>query len=190
MLSELNTLLFTIINIGAGHYVFVDWLFILLTSYIMYAVFVVTGFYVGIYAPLQIPKGPFRKQSLLRALEIFFSIVSTWIVVKIVKVAVGLPRPFEVLESIKVLAPIEGGTSFPSGHSALTMALATAVYFYYPRLGKLLIAFSIMVGLSRIFVGVHYPLDVIVGLVCGYIVPLCIHTLFTFVKIARSKEKA
>jgi len=184
MLNDLNVLLFTLINTGAGHYVFVDWMFILFTSYIMYAVFIIVGFYVGIYSPLRIPRGVLRTQSLFRAGEILLNVVSTWVVVKIIKVIVALPRPFEVLESIKVLAPIKGGTSFPSGHAGLTMALATAVYFYYPRLGKLLFVFAFIVALSRIFVGVHYPLDVAVGLMLGYLVPKCIHTLLKFVKIA------
>lgn len=184
MLNELNVLVFTLINIGAGQYAFVDWMFILFTSYLMYAVFVIVGFYVGIYTPFRIPRGALRTESLLRAGEILLHVVSTWIVVKTIKVIVALPRPFEVLESISVLAPIKGGTSFPSGHSGLTMALATAVYFYYPRLGKLLFAFACIVALSRIFVGVHYPLDVVVGLMLGYLVPKCIHTLLQFVKIA------
>lgn len=185
--TNFNTQLFNLINAGAGQYLFVDWMFILFTSYIMYSVFVVVGFYVGIYEPLRIPKGQLRIQSIFRAAEIFFMTVSTWVVIRIIKVAVGLPRPFEVLEAIKVLAPIQGGTSFPSGHSALTMAFATSIYFYYPRLGKLLFVFAFIVGLSRIFVGVHYPLDVAVGLMIGYAVPKCIHTLFNFVKIARSR---
>ena len=187
MHSSFNTQLFNLINAGAGQYLFVDWMFILFTSYIMYAVFVVVSFYVGIYEPLRIPKGPFRTQSIFRAAEMFFMTVSTWVVVKIIKVAVALPRPFEVLESIKVLAPIQGGTSFPSGHAALTMAFATSIYFYHPRLGKLLFAFAFIVGLSRIFVGVHYPLDVAGGFMLGYVVPKCIHTLLKFVKIARTQ---
>ncbi|MBY0328647.1 phosphatase PAP2 family protein, partial [Patescibacteria group bacterium] len=55
------------------------------------------------------------------------------------------------------------------------------------RLGKLLFVFAFCVALSRIFVGVHYPLDVAVGLMLGYIVPKCIHTLLKFVKIARTQ---
>lgn len=187
MLKEFNTALFMSINSGAGQYLFVDWMFILFTSYLMYVVFLSVGFYVAMYSPLRIPQGRYRTQSILRAIEIFFSIASTWLVIKIIKVTVALPRPFEVLESIKVLAPIKGGTSFPSGHAGLTMALATAVYFYYPRLGKLLFIFAFCVALSRIFVGVHYPLDVAVGLMLGYVVPKCIHTLLQFVKIARTQ---
>jgi len=190
MQSNFNVQLFNLINMGAGQYTAVDWLFILLTSYVMYIIFFIVGVYVALYVPFRIPKGMLRTQSMLRAAQIVCSIATTWVVIKIIKVAVALPRPFEVLEQIKVLAPIQGGTSFPSGHSGLTMALATAVYFYYPRLGKLLFFLAFAVGLSRIFVGVHYPLDVAVGLMLGYVVPKCIHTLLKFVKIAPIDKKA
>lgn len=190
MINNFNIQLFTLINAGAGQYLFIDWLFILLTSYSMYTVFVVVGFYVVLYVPLRIPKGLLRTQSIKRSCEIVVSIVSTWVIVKILKIVIALPRPFETFEQIRVLAPIKGGTSFPSGHAALSMALATAVYLYYPRLGKVLFVFAFFVGLSRIFVGVHYPLDVAIGLALGYIVPNCIHTVFTFVKIAPIDKKA
>lgn len=189
MRSDFNTILFSLINDGAGYYTVLDFLFILVTSYIMYTVFFVVGVYVVVYVPSRMPAGPLRVQSLLRAIEISTALFATWAITKVIKILVGLPRPFEMIASSKVLAPIEGGTSFPSGHSSLAMALATAMYFYYPRLGKLLFAFAFIVGLSRIFVGVHYPLDVIAGFLLGYIVPLGIHTVFTFVKIAPEEKK-
>ncbi len=189
MPSNFNTFLFSLINDGAGYYTVLDFIFVLLTSYIMYTVFFVLAIYIGMYTPLKMPKGPLRYQSLIRAIEITLALVSTWVITKVIKIIIAHPRPFEVFSDITVLAPIEGGTSFPSGHSSLTMALATAVYFYYPRLGKLLFAFAFVVGLSRIFVGVHYPLDVGAGLLLGYIVAKGIHTLLQFVKIAPGAKK-
>ena len=189
MPSDFNTLLFSLVNDGAGYYTALDFIFVLLTSYIMYTVFFVLAIYIGIYTPLKMPKGKLRYQSLMRAIEITVALLSTWMLTKIIKIAIAHPRPFEVFTDITVLAPIQGGTSFPSGHSSLTMALATAVFFYYPRLGKLLIVFAFMVGLSRIFVGVHYPLDVGAGLLLGYIIAKCIHTVFSFVKIAPNAKK-
>lgn len=190
MVTNLNTILFTAINGWAGSTAFFDIVFIAITSYCMYGIFFLVGLYIAAYLPM-VTKNVFLRITLfVQALEIGVAVLSTWIVVKCIKVAVALPRPFEVLPHTTVLAPIQGGTSFPSGHSALTMALAVAVYYYHPRLGKLLVLFSLLVALSRIVVGVHYPLDIAVGLLLGYGVPVAIHTLFKFVKIAPGEKKA
>ncbi len=189
MHSNFNTFLFSLINDGAGYYTVLDFIFVLLTSYIMYTVFFMLALYIGIYTPLNKSKGKPRTQAWMQGVEITTALLVTWILTKIIKVAIAHPRPFEVFADVTVLAPIQGGTSFPSGHSSLTMALATAIYFYYPRLGTLLFALAFIVGLSRIFVGVHYPFDVGAGLLLGYFVAKGIHTLFVFVKIAPEPKK-
>jgi len=57
--------------------------------------------------------------------------------------------------------------SFPSGHSANAFALATTLYFYDKRIGIPALIFAAIIGISRIFVGAHWPSDVIVGAALG-----------------------
>lgn len=57
--------------------------------------------------------------------------------------------------------------SLPSGHSAAAFVFATLIGFYYPDLMLLAYAVAGLIGLSRVFLGVHYPTDIIAGSVLG-----------------------
>lgn len=57
--------------------------------------------------------------------------------------------------------------SFPSGHSANAFALAMTLYFYDKRIGIPALIFAVIIGISRIFVGAHWPSDVLVGAALG-----------------------
>jgi undecaprenyl-diphosphatase len=57
--------------------------------------------------------------------------------------------------------------SFPSGHTVTVFATATALAFMVPRAGKVLIAVALLIGVSRIVTGAHYPSDVIAGMALG-----------------------
>lgn len=190
MLNNFNTVLFMLINSGAGYYTPLDLFFVAVTSYTaLWSVMGIVLYYVAIYLPVKVYAGVERKVAQLRAGVMVFSVFATWVVVHFMKLMISSPRPFITLKEIKILITAPDTYSFPSGHAAVSMALATAIYFYYPRLGKFLFAFAFIVGLSRIFVGVHYPGDVIVGLLLGCIIPMGIHTLFEFVKIAPDAKK-
>ena len=57
--------------------------------------------------------------------------------------------------------------SFPSGHSVTAFASATALAFMAPRLGRWLLLLAVLIGLSRVITGAHYPSDVIAGAALG-----------------------
>lgn len=57
--------------------------------------------------------------------------------------------------------------SFPSDHASVAFAVAFAVLVFHRRLGILLVAVAIGVGLDRILVGVHYPVDVLTSVFVG-----------------------
>ncbi|MCF2861942.1 phosphatase PAP2 family protein [Pseudoalteromonas sp. Cnat2-41] len=58
--------------------------------------------------------------------------------------------------------------SLPSGHSAAAWVFATVVSHFYPPLAIFLYAWASLVALSRVLLGVHYPLDVVIGSLMGY----------------------
>lgn len=92
-------------------------------------------------------------------------LVSSWALALALKPVFEVPRP----DTVRFVT-CTTGYSMPSGHSLMSFALAT---FLHPRAGKyrlLVWAFAITVSLSRIFIGVHYPSDVIVGALLGCIV--------------------
>jgi len=108
----------------------------------------------------------------------------------LLKIIFQIKRPFEVMEGIKGnRLHTATGSSFPSGHtqSAATMFISLAIINQRIRAYIFAIFLSILVGISRLYLGVHWPLDVIAALVLGIIIP---HILFTALyKIFDKKEK-
>jgi undecaprenyl-diphosphatase len=92
-------------------------------------------------------------------------------VYKLVKFYVKRDRPCEALHDVyKRISPSDR-FSFPSGHTAAAVVIATLVGYFFPLLTLPAFAWALLVGLSRIFLGVHYPTDVLaglgIGLLCG-----------------------
>jgi undecaprenyl-diphosphatase len=107
----------------------------------------------------------YRKEAAL----IFATVVIGTIVLAPLKLIVMRPRPYSTLAGVVPL-DYESGPSFPSGHSERIFALAAV--FPTERSKKVLFLYLLaaIVAFSRIYVGVHYPLDVAVGAVIGLVV--------------------
>lgn len=101
------------------------------------------------------------------AASIMFSGLTTFTIKEIVR----RNRPFRALRNIRLPAGEEQGYSFPSGHSAIAWAISTSLVIHYPRWYVIVPAtlYSTAVSLSRPYVGVHYPTDILVGAVIGAI---------------------
>jgi undecaprenyl-diphosphatase len=57
--------------------------------------------------------------------------------------------------------------SFPSGHTSAAFVMATLIGYFFPLLILPAFAWAFLVGLSRIFLGVHYPTDILAGMAIG-----------------------
>lgn len=79
-------------------------------------------------------------------------------------------RPYEQLDTTRLLTPFENDPSFPSGHTEMSFLAATIVSQFHPGYSKYLYGFSLIVALSRIYVGVHFPIDVIGGAIIGIVI--------------------
>ncbi|MFD6876002.1 MULTISPECIES: phosphatase PAP2 family protein [unclassified Streptomyces] len=93
---------------------------------------------------------------------------------------VARPRPFvqhEGLDAFAVGQGQGGGFSFVSGHATLTMALAVGVFLVNRRLGLIGLGLALTEGLCRVYMGVHYPTDVIGGFALGTAVVLLLAPL-------------
>lgn len=152
--------LFKIINQFAGKNLFIDRLMIFASNELRF----VYGF---ILVLLLIIKRSNRKI----VYESIISIVIASGLKKLVNQVKYLPRPY-LTRNANVLLPSLQDSSFLSKHTLLSFTVSTTVFLYNRALGKLLYLLSFLVGLSRIWVGVHYPYDIIRSSIIGCIVSL------------------
>lgn len=85
------------------------------------------------------------------------------------KVFIARPRPYQIIAGSRVLE-IEGGSSFPSGHAKNVFSAAVILGKSRRKKWKAsLYTLAVIVSFSRIYVGMHYPLDVFAGALAGYV---------------------
>ncbi|MFJ9683169.1 phosphatase PAP2 family protein [Streptomyces sp. NPDC101194] len=98
-------------------------------------------------------------------------VVAAYLVNDVVKSLFHEQRPCETLHVVTVEAcPALGDWSFPSNHAAIAAAAAVAIWLTDRRLGAVAVPAALLMAASRVWIGVHYPHDVLVGVVTGALV--------------------
>jgi membrane-associated phospholipid phosphatase len=107
--------------------------------------------------------------SMAMALAVPVAVVLAYVVNDIVKSVFDEPRPCQVITSPTTIQPCPGvgDWAFPSNHSAIAAAAAAAFLMISARLGAIAVLAALVMGFSRIWVGAHYPHDVVVGFGLG-----------------------
>lgn len=92
-----------------------------------------------------------------------------WMLAKVAKVAVHRGRPGDLLDQVHLFSgETFGGFGFPSGHAAFSAACATILYYQIPKkYRKYLLLIVFVVGISRMYLGAHFPLDIVGGWALG-----------------------
>jgi 4-amino-4-deoxy-L-arabinose transferase-like glycosyltransferase len=154
-LIDLNLKLFKLIN--SHNHPFLDMAFYLIT-------------YLGsglIIIPIVLVLHKIKKEKIL---PVVFSYLMSGIAVQVMKYLWSVPRPAALFDDIHVVGEILRAASFPSGHTATALAL-----FYVLsqgeniRLKTLLLILALAVGYSRVYVGAHFPFDILAGGIVGYL---------------------
>ena len=106
-----------------------------------------------------------RKMGCMTSLALIFDLLSVNIFIKNV---VARPRPYTVIaELVSVIGP-QSEFSFPSGHTAGSFAFVSVLWFMAPKKVSIpMTVLAALISLSRLYVGVHYPTDVLGGVFIG-----------------------
>ncbi len=102
------------------------------------------------------------------------AVAGSWIFCEAAKRLFDRARPHMRDSEIAPLIKTPGSSSFPSGHSATAAAGAITLSAAYPAFTPLLALAGFLVILSRVYLGVHYPLDVLAGVVIGTLTALAL----------------
>ncbi|MDD4237858.1 MAG: phosphatase PAP2 family protein [Desulfotomaculaceae bacterium] len=105
-----------------------------------------------------------RRASFLMLLALFITFV---VGDEVLKHIFQRPRPFLSLEGVNLLVAPPGSFSFPSGHAASAFAASLVVARKLPRLAWPMLLLAVIMAFSRVYVGVHYPLDILGGALLG-----------------------
>ena len=109
--------------------------------------------------------GKTRKYGYMILLSLLISVVINNLLLKNI---VQRTRPYEMLDSLMPLIEHPTDYSFPSGHTASSFAAASILYRKLPRpFGIPALILATLIGFSRLYLGVHYPGDVLCGFISG-----------------------
>lgn len=106
----------------------------------------------------------------LKALAVAVALLAADLLSGAIKHAVDRPRPPRADPAFDAAVAVPSSPSFPSGHATTTFACAVAIALLVPRLRWPALAVAAAVGLSRIYLGVHYALDVVAGAALGTLI--------------------
>lgn len=119
-----------------------------------------------------------EKKALILAI---FSLPIAIILIKVIHLFYYEPRPFVSLH-LTPLIQQSADASFPSRHATVMAVIAFSYIYYKSKWSPVFLLLMILIGISRIYVGVHYPVDVIAGFIVGIISVIIIRFLIIFLK--------
>lgn len=96
---------------------------------------------------------------------------------QIIKPLVGRARPF-THRDMELLIPLPGRYSFPSGHSASSFGAAVFLYLHNKKLGIPAFVLAALIAFSRMYLYVHYPTDVLGGILLGTVCAVFVFRVF------------
>lgn len=156
---DIQILLFIQENIR--HYILTPFFTLITNEYFLYIL-------LGIVLIYMFKKNEDTKRLAKETIIAFIICTILFIVLKLI---IHRPRPFDAFNELIPLVDKPSDYSFPSGHTASAFICAFMVYDGLPKKYSILVfILAILVAFSRLYVGVHYPTDILAGIILAYIV--------------------
>jgi undecaprenyl-diphosphatase len=119
-----------------------------------------------------------KKQGFYNIVVVLGAAFLAYVVAYILKNIYPSPRPFIALDNVHKLIDHGGIDSFPSGHATFFSAVATALYFYHKKIAFFYAIGALIIGLSRIIAGIHWPFDILGGYILGGIIAILVYRFY------------
>ncbi|MCK4559972.1 MAG: phosphatase PAP2 family protein [Calditrichia bacterium] len=179
---EIDTVVFYFINVTLSNPVF-DWFMPFITEkkhwFPVWGILIVGLLWKG---------GKKGRTAVFLIIPVIF--LSDQLSAHVLKPLIARPRPCVTLPDVHLLVGMKTSLSFPSAHAANFFAVATYFNYFYPKYRWVYFSAALLVALSRISIGVHYPLDIIAGGILGAACALfVIYTWRAVMKIIDKKRK-
>ncbi len=156
---NLNLSLFYFFNNLACRSEVSDWVIVFLAGYLQYLL--VAIFILFLYFSSHSP----RKKIYIFLVVGISAFFARFGVTESIRFFYHHPRPFVAHSVCQLLS--KSGWSFPSGHASFFFAMATAIYFYNKKWGIGFFIAALLMNISRIAAGIHYPFDILGGMIVG-----------------------
>lgn len=111
----------------------------------------------------------------LVGVEALLALAISQIIVHSLKRLLNRERPYKILEQLNTFGIDLSDYSFPSGHTTASFSLATSLALNIPRFTIIVLFLAMLIAISRIYLGVHYPTDVVAGLILGVGSAIIVH---------------
>lgn len=112
------------------------------------------------------------------AAPLLIALFSRYIITEAIRFFYHRPRPYLMFEDVRGLIDKNSG-SFPSGHMAFIFAFAGALYMKDKKWGTVFFIVGVVSGIGRIMAGVHFPTDILGGILIGLVIGWISTTLFS-----------
>jgi undecaprenyl-diphosphatase len=165
----LNQTVFLFIHQFAGRHVWLDDIGIFFAQYLAY--FLVAAFLVFAYYQLG-----WRRKLYVLCEGAIAIMLSRGLITEIIRIFYHHERPFSFYNFTPLVQA--AGWSFPSGHMAWFFAMSLTVWYFNRQWGWWFFGLSFVMGVARIYAGVHWPLDILGGIVVGLASAWFVHWLF------------
>lgn len=165
------------VKANAGLFAFVKYggKLLSLVSYVVYPLMLIWLFYRGHAQVLTMPDGAVNDVIGTGMLDFWAALIIPavgFVILSIYRARVNAPRPYEVFDTPPLVVKNTRGNSFPSRHVFSAFIIATTAIQFFPVLGVILYVCGVLLAITRVLAGVHFPKDVVAGALTGIVFAL------------------